>query len=239
MKDESLDLIITSPPYNVNLGDNKYKKQGYDVYKDNREHAEYIGWLKNIFGMICAKSKDSARLCINIGDGQNGRVPTHSDIIQAMCQIGWRPYATIMWDKNTTSARTAWGSFQSPSCPSFPSPYEYILIFYKNDKNIGKGETDLTKEEFVEWAYGKWTFPCNKNKNHPAAFPEELPKRLIKMLSYPGATVYDPFAGSGTTCKAAKDLKRQFIGSEISEEYFNIAKKRIDGEQNCRNIDSK
>jgi len=230
ISDEFIDITITSPPYNVDLGNNKYNKNPYDLYNDNKEHKEYIDWIKIIFQKIYKKTKDGGRCIINIGSGHNGRVPTHSDIIQLMASIGWIPLVTIIWDKNNVSSRTAWGSFASPSCPSFPTPFEYILGFAKSDRKLQtKGETDLTKEEFINWSLAKWTFTGENLKRigHPAAFPIELPIRCLKMFSWVDSVVYDPFMGSGTTAIACIKADRNYIGSEISEEYCTIAQKRI------------
>lgn len=231
MDDNTIDLVVTSPPYNVDLGNNKYNKNPYNLYNDNKEHQEYISWLKEIFSLVYLKLKSGGRVCINIGDGKNGAVPTHSDVIQMMCEIGYIPMSVIIWNKNTVSGRTAWGSFKSPSCPSFPTPFEYILVFAKDSRKLKyKGETDLTKEEFIDWSLALWTFaPETRQKKigHPAMFPEELPKRLIKMFSWKGALVVDPFNGAGTTCKVAKELGRQYIGFEISKDYCDIATERI------------
>lgn len=230
LQNESIDLVVTSPPYNVDLGNNKYKKDGYDVYNDNIEHEKYMKWLYQIFCfLLYEKIKVGGRVCINIGDGKNGAVPTHSDIIQMMCER-YLPVTSIIWDKCDTSNRAAWGSFCSPSCPSFPKTFEFILVFAKEKRKLQyKGETDITKEEFIKWANGYWRFgPENRMKKlgHPAMFPEELPKRLIKMLSWKDALVFDPFCGLGTTCYVAKQLGRNFIGCDISEDYCNKARDR-------------
>jgi site-specific DNA-methyltransferase (adenine-specific) len=226
-----IDLVITSPPYNVDLGNNKYKKNGYDIYLDNKEHNDYINWIYSIFNKLHSKIKNGGRICINIGDGKNGAVPTHVDFINILIKAGYSLMTIILWDKMQTSNRAAFGSFCSPSSPSFPRSFEYILIFYKNFKKLQeKGETDLTKEEFVKWSNGIWKFgPEMKMKKigHPAMFPKELPHRLIKMLSWKNAMVLDPFCGAGTTCLVAKKLGRKFIGFEISKEYCEIANKRI------------
>ena len=116
--------------------------------------------------------------------------------------------------------------------PSFPTPFENILVFAKGNKKLQyKGETDLTKQEFIDWSLALWRFaPETRQKKfgHPAMFPEELPKRCIKLFSWVGATVIDVFCGAGTTCKVAKKLNRNFIGFEIDKGYFEIAKKRIE-----------
>jgi DNA modification methylase len=232
VQDNIVDLVVTSPPYNVDLGKNKYNQNGYDVHEDSMNHADYIRWLRDIFGSLWDKLRDGGRVCINVGDGKNGAVPTHSDVIQMMTHdLDYLPMTLIIWDKSQTSNRTAWGSWMSPSAPSFPRGYEYILVFAKEKRKLQyKGESDIAREEFIKWTNGLWVFaPESKQKKygHPAMFPEELPKRCIKMFSYKDAVVLDPFCGAGTTCKVAKDLGRNYIGFEISEEYCEIANKRI------------
>ncbi len=230
--DRSIDLIITSPPYNVDLGDNKFNKNPYDMYYDNKDHDAYIAWLKNIFWRAWIKLKKGGRVAINIGDGKNGRVPTHVDIIHFMTRdLHYLPMANIIWRKNTAGNRCSWGSFASPSCPSFPKPFEYIMVFAKDDMKLQeKGETDLTPREFKKWAYSEWNIaPEAKMKKigHPAMFPVDLPYRLIKMLSWTNATVLDPFNGAGTTGVACELLKRKYIGIELSKKYCDLTVKRI------------
>lgn len=231
LRDGLFDLVVTSPPYNVDLGNNKYNRNPYDVYSDNREHWDYISWLKQIFEIIYKKLKLGGRVCINIGDGKNGSIPTSNDILSFMCDLKYIPYTHIIWDKSQISSRTAWGSWMSPSSPSFPTTFEHILIFAKESRKLQrKGETDLTKEEFIKWTNALWTFPPEqkmKKFKHPAMFPEELPKRCIKMLSWVGANVLDPFCGAGTTGVVCKKLKRNFIGFEISRDYCEISRKRL------------
>ena len=227
-----VDLTVTSPPYNVDLGHNKYNKTPYSIYNDNKEHKEYINWLSDIFGKVYELLVDGGRLVINIGDGKNGAIPTHSDIIKCLTnKCHYILTAQIIWNKNTVGNRTAWGSYQSPSCPSYPTPFEYILVFAKNNKKLQhKGVSDLSKEDFKNYAYGLWSFtPEHKMKKigHPAVYPLELPKRCIKMNTYIGDIVLDPFMGSGTTGVACKQLNRDFIGIELDEKYFKIAKERI------------
>lgn len=239
MPSNFLDLTITSPPYNVNLGKNRFNKKGYDVHEDNLSHEEYMGWLDGIFAQIYHKTKSGGRCAINVGDGKNGRISTHSDIIQRMKTIGWLPFTTIIWNKMHTSNRTAWGSYQSPSCPSFPSAFEYILVFAKDDLKLQtKGETDLTKEEFAKWAFGMWDFKgvSKKENSHPAPFPVELPLRLIKMLTWQDAVVYDPFMGSGTTAVACMKMGRKYVGSEVSKDYFDESILRLEKTQLNKSI---
>jgi site-specific DNA-methyltransferase (adenine-specific) len=232
LPDASIDLVVTSPPYNVDLGNNKFNESPYDLYNDNKEHFEYINWLKDIFQKLYVKMKKSGRICINIGDGCNARVPTHADIIHFMCrELNYIPMGNIIWEKSQISNRFSWGSFASPSCPSFPKPFEYIMVFAKDSNKLQtKGETDLTPEEFKKWAFSIWKIAPEtdmKKIGHPAVFPVELPYRLIKMLSWKEATVFDPFNGSGTTGVACRMLQRNYIGIEISQKYIDISLDRI------------
>ncbi len=227
--DETFDLVVTSPPYNVDLGNNKYNKDGYDLYDDKQEYQSYMKFMKKLFGdILYPKVKNGGRICINIGDQNNGRVPVHSDFIQFM-KKRYLPFSTIIWNKNNVSNRCAWGSYMKPSCPSFPSQFEYILIFSKwNLKLQEDGESDLTKENFVEYTKSIWNISPERNiKEHPAVFPEEIPRRLIKMLTYKNMVVLDPFMGSGTTCKVAKEMGRRYIGIEISSNYCKLARERM------------
>jgi len=233
LEDNSIDLIVTSPPYNVDLGNNKYHKHPYDLYNDNKDHQEYIDWLCGIFGNIKSKLVTGGRVVINIGDGKNGSVSTHTDIIQFMVKkLNYILMTTIIWNKNQIGNRTAWGSYLSPSSPSFPCPYEFVLVFAKDSKKKAgnKENITVTRDEFINNSKAIWTFaPETKQKKmgHRAMFPLELPKRCIQMLSFKGDTVLDPFNGLGSTCVAANMLERNYIGFDISEEYCQKARIRI------------
>jgi len=242
LEDNSIDLVVTSPPYNVNLGDNKFNKNPYNLYNDNKEHKEYINWLKDIFEKLYPKMKVGSRIVINIGDGKNNRVPSHSDIINFMTHdLKYLPMANIIWEKSQISNRFSWGSYCSPSSPSFPTPFEYILIFAKDSFKLQeKGETDLTPNEFKKWAFSIWKItPETKMKRfgHPAMFPLDMPYRLIKMLSWKNATILDPFNGAGTTAVAAERLGRKYIGIELSKEYCDTTVKRINNTRNKIELD--
>ena len=232
MKDGFIDLTITSPPYNVELN--------YDSIDDNLPYCEHLYWLKQIFELVYSKTKVGGRCVINIGDGKNGTIPKHSDIIQFMKDIGWFPMATIIWQKQNSVANCSWGTFSSPLNPRFVSTFEYIIVFSKSQYGLSfRGETDLQKKEFIHWSRGIWNFPGVHRKitNHPAAFPIELPLRCVKMLSWKDSIVYDPFMGSGSTAIACKLTGRKWIGSEISKDYCDIAQRRI--EETIIHIDSR
>ena len=173
------------------------------------------------------------RVCINIGDKANGSVPTHSDIIQFMSyDLNYVPMTTIIWNKNQIGNRTAWGSYMSPSSPSFPTPFEYILVFAKDTKKkVGdKDKITVHKDDFIKNSLSMWNFaPETRQKKMglSAMFPVELPKRLIEMLSYKDDVVLDIFSGMGTTCLTAKCLERQYIGFEMSVEYCKKSRTRV------------
>jgi len=232
LEDNSIDLVISSPPYNVNLGNNKYNKNPYDLYQDNKEHCDYIGWLESVFSAIRPKLKSSGRVVINIGYSNNGRVATHADIIHFMThKIGYLMFGQLIWNKGHIANRLSWGSWLSPSCPSFPTPYEYILIFAKDSLKLkSKGQTDLQKQEFKDWSLAMWTIQPETNMKrigHPAAYPVDLPTRLIKMLSWKDSVVLDPFNGSGSTALACLATDRKYIGVEISKRYCDITLDRV------------
>ena len=234
LPNESIDLVLTSPPYNVDLGNNKYNKQAYDVYQDDIDYGKYIDWLLAVFRLLKPKTVTGGRVCINIGDKQNGKIPTHSDIIQFMTKdLHYLMKSTIIWQKNQIGNRTSWGSYQSPSNPSFPTPFEYILIFC-NESQYKEGDKEnvtVTKEDFIRNSLATWSFATeskmNKIYKHPAMFPIELPRRLIQQLSYKGDVVLDIFSGMGTTCLAAAISERRWIGFELSEDYVTRSRERI------------
>lgn len=230
LPDNSVDMCICSPPFNVNLGDNKYNKTPYDLYQDNKDHIEYILWLQRVFLSLYPKLKSGGRLCINIGDGKNGKVPTHADLINAL-SVKYLPMQMIIWNKGQTSNRASWGSYLSPSAPSLPVPFEYVLIFAKEAYKLSfRGSTDLTKAEFISWTNPLWQIKPETGQKRfggVAVFPEELPKRLIKLYSWKGAVVCDPYGGAHTTGVACKRLGCSYIGFEISKKYCEIGRKRI------------
>lgn len=234
LPDNSIDLVITSPPYNLNLGNNKYNKNRYDIYNDNISYPNYMEWLYDIFKSLYSKMVSGGRVCINIGDKKNGQIPTHSDIIQFMTKdLNYLLKTLIIWDKNQIGNRCSWGSFMSPQNPSFPTPFEFILVFCKDTQyKLGRKEDiTVTKGEFIRNSLSSWSFApesrMNKSYNHPAMFPIELPYRLIQQLSYKNDVVLDIFSGMGTTCLAAAMLERRWVGFELSDNYVNKSRRRI------------
>lgn len=221
MSDNVVDLSITSPPYNVGIE--------YNNTDDNKEWKQYIDTMSSVVKELYRITRSGGRVVWNI--------PSFSSI-QNLYEIflsifrnsGFKQYAEIIWCKNQISSRTAWGSFASASEPNILPSHEYILVFYKDCKNHGKGEDSIDKNNFIRYTDGMWRISPETNSNHPAPFPIELPNRCIEMFSYVGELVFDPFCGSGTTLRSAKNLKRNYIGVDISEQYCNIANKRLEQE---------
>lgn len=230
MKDipnNSLHLMITSPPYNVSK-----------EYDNDLSLKEYLSLLKNCFTETYRVLVDGGRACINIANiGRKPYIPLSDYVSKMMIEIGFNMRGEIIWNKSAGAGiSTAWGSFQSASNPILRDVHEYILIFskgnYKRERDKEEKELrkdNITKEEFIEWTKSVWTMNTESAKRigHPAPFPEELPNRLIKLFSFTNDIVLDPFMGSGTTAIAAIKNSRNFVGYEINKEYINLANNRI------------
>ncbi len=227
--ENSIDLIITSPPYNVDI---KYNSHSDDLtYEDYLEFTEK--WIKKCFDL--AKSDGRFLLNIPLDKNKGGQKSVGADITKIAKDVGWKYHSTIIWNEGNISRRTAWGSFMSASAPYVIAPVELILVLYKDSwKKIGGSrKNDITKKEFMEWTNGIWTFPGQSKKGaggHPAAFPIELPKRCIKLFSFIDDMVLDPFLGSGSTLIAANLNNRKGIGVDIDKDYCDIAINRLEKE---------
>lgn len=231
MADQSVHLIVTSPPY--------WQLKDYGTTNQIGFHDSYEAYINdlNLVWMECARIlHDGCRLCINIGDqfarsvyyGRYKVIPIRTEIIRFCEHIGLDYMGSVIWQKQTTMHTTGGGAVMG----SFPYPrngilkidYEFILIF-KKQGNAPKPTTEqkeasiLTKEEWNEYFKSHWTFPGAKQDRHIAVFPVELPLRLIKMFSFVGETVFDPFMGSGTTALAAQISGRNSMGYEINSEF--------------------
>jgi len=225
VKRDSIDLTITSPPYNVDLY--------YESYKDNLDYKEYLDfslkWIRKVYQL----TKPTGRFCLNIPLDKNkgGQQSVYADLTNIAKRIGWKYHSTVIWNEQNISRRTAWGSWLSASAPYVIAPVEMIVILYKEEwKKKNKGESDINKQEFQEWTNGVWNFNGESKKRigHPAPYPVELPKRSIKLFSYIGDLILDPFLGSGTTLIASAILQRKGIGFDIDKSYCEIAKRRLE-----------
>ena len=242
--DRSVHLVITSPPY--------WQLKDYGTENQIGYHEDYETYINNLnlVWKECYRVLDNGcRLCVNIGDqfaravyyGRYKVIPIRTEIIKFCESIGFDYMGAIIWQKqtttNTTGGASLMGSFPTHRNGIISIDYEFILIFKKLgtpttkvNKEI-KEQSKLTTEEWREYFAGHWNFGGAKQDGHIAMFPEELPRRLIKMFAFKGETVLDPFMGSGTTSLAARNLERNSIGYEINPEFIEIAKSKLNVSQ--------
>lgn len=239
IKDKSVQLIITSPPY-WQLKD--YGTDNQIGFNDSYE--EYINNLNLVWAECYRVLSDGCRLCINIGDqfarsvyyGRYKVIPIRTEIIRFCESLGMDYMGAIIWQKpttmNTSGGGAIMGSFPYPRNGILKMDYEFILIFKKlgnapKPSEEQKQNSILTKEEWNKYFASHWNFNGARQLEHIAMFPEELPKRLIKMFSFVGETVFDPFAGSGTTSLVAMKLGRNSIGYEVNRDFLPIMQEKF------------
>lgn len=237
--DESVHLVITSPPYWQLKDYGEGKQIGF-----NDTYEEYINNLNLVWSECHRVLHKGCRLCVNVGDqfarsvyyGRYKVIPIRTEIIKFCETAGFDYMGAIIWQKvttcHTTGGATVMGSYPYPRSGILKLDYEFILIFrkYGNQPRVRKEikeQSKLTQEEWNQYFAGHWKFPGETQDKHLAMFPEELPRRLIKMFSFVADTVLDPFLGSGTTSVAARDLSRNSIGYEINEGFLPIIEKRL------------
>lgn len=223
LPDNSVHLMVTSPPYNVGK-----------IYDKDLSLQEYRDLLKKVFKETYRVLVPGGRACINIANlGRKPYIPLHSYIINDMHDIGFLMRGEILWDKGSSaSSSTAWGTFLKANNPVLRDVHEYILIFCKDSftrPNPQNKKSTISKEEFLEFTKSVWRFSAERASRvgHPAPFPVELPYRLIQLYTFEGDIVIDPFAGVGTTCIAALKTNRRYVAYEIDEEYCKLAEQRI------------
>lgn len=239
ISDKSVQLVVTSPPY--------WQLKDYGTVNQIGFHDSYENYINNlnlVWKECYRVLSDGCRLCINIGDqfaraiyyGRYKVIPIHQEIIKFCEQVGFDYMGSIIWQKVTTSNSTGgglqMGSYPYPRNGIVKLDYEHILIFKKlgdapKPTKEQKEKSKMTSEEWNTYFTGHWNFSGVKQNGHLAMFPEELPKRLIKMFSFVGETVLDPFLGSGTTALAAKNLDRNSIGYEINNDFIPIINQKL------------
>ncbi|TNH32908.1 DNA-methyltransferase [Campylobacter helveticus] len=229
LPDNSVHLMVTSPPYNVSKD-----------YDENLSLSEYLSLLRNVLKETYRVLVNGGRACINIANiGRKPYIPLTMYVNQIMLELGFLMRGEIIWDKSASSGVSlAWGSFKSASNPVLRDTHEYILVFskgdFKREKKKQNKQDSISKENFMEWSKSIWRFSAVSAKKigHPAPFPLELPKRLIEFYSFEGDVILDPFMGSGTSALAALQLKRNFVGYEINKDYVKLANHRINETKN-------
>ena len=235
--DNSLHLMITSPPYNVSK-----------EYDEDLSLSEYLEMLKRVFTETYRILVNGGRVCINVANlGRKPYIPLSDYISKMMIEIGFNMRGEIIWNKAASaSPSTAWGSWMSASNPILRDVHEYILVFSKGDykrhrnkKEMKMKQNTIQKENFMEWTKSIWTFKAESAKKigHPAPFPIDLPYRLIQLYSFKTDIILDPFMGSGTTAIAALKDNKKYVGFEINQDYINLINKRVLPYKNMLNFE--
>jgi site-specific DNA-methyltransferase (adenine-specific) len=222
--DNSLHLMVTSPPYNVTK-----------EYDKDLSLKEYLHLLRNVFSEAYRVLVYGGRACINVANlGRKPYIPLSDHISQMMIKIGYLMRGEIIWYKGAgAGVSMAWGSWQSAANPVLRDTHEYIMVFSKGSfsrKKLESKEDTITRDQFMEWTKSVWIMNTESAKKvgHPAPFPVELPNRLIHLYTYKGDIVLDPFMGSGSTAIAALKSDRKYVGYDINPEYVKLTNERVE-----------
>ena len=225
IKKESVDLIITSPPYGVGIE--------YGTHNDRMGAENYFTWVRQWMKVCYEWLSDTGRACINVSLDVNRphKLPLSALYTTIAMDVGFNYHATIVWNKaGLARDSTAWGSWLSASAPSITPRVEVIIVLCKgNWKKNKQGKTNINRHDFMTWVRGQWKIQSESAKRigHPAPFPVELPMRCIKLFSFDDELILDPFCGSGSTLVAAVKENRNAIGIDIDQDYCKIATERV------------
>jgi site-specific DNA-methyltransferase (adenine-specific) len=250
LPDGCIDLLVTSPPYNVNVS--------YDVYDDGRSMDEYWDFTRQWLSESLRILKDDGRVAINVPIELNvqergGRILFNAEFWIMMKEVGFKFFGMVDLTEDSPHRvrQTAWGSWMSASCPYIYNPKECIILAYKKtNKKLTKGESqwkgvptdieqpdgsiknkmvyqDDDKKEFMNLVFGRWEYFADTRSLTKATFSMDIPSKAIKILTYKNDIVLDPFMGSGTSAFAAELLDRRWLGIELSPDYTEIARKRV------------
>ena len=210
-----MHLAVTSPPYNVGIE--------YVGYSDDRSGAEYLAWLKTVWAALYRALVPGGRFALNVAPTSiKAFRPIHHDLSTDLRALGYIMRTEIIWYKQTMGRRTAWGSWRSPSNPHIVPSWEYVLVFSKGSWKLpgDRAMIDIGAKEFQDYSDGHWAIPPERRRRgHPAPFPEELIRRLVKFYSYRENLVLDMFGGTGTVAAVARANGRHFLHVDSSEEY--------------------
>lgn len=225
LPDSSIDVLIFSPPYGVGMG----YAQSTDI--DPAEYEEFMEeFMEEVFAECARVGKPNARLAVNVPlDTTKPRRPVYADVVRAALWK-WNYRFTVIWNEDNVSKTTARGSLDSANSPHVITRVETIAVFHRGEWNRGQaGVKTMERDEWLSWTNGLWNFPGETRPwlKFPAAFPEELPRRLVRLLSLPGDTICDPFCGSGTTGVAAVRDGRRFVGVDLSPKYVLDTRLRL------------
>ena len=230
LPDNCVHLVVTSPPYNASKD-----------YDEDLSLSEYLTLLRDVFSECERVLVPGGRMVINVANlGRKPYIPLSSHVNLIMHDLGMLMRGEIIWDKSASAGSScAWGSFKSASNPCLRDVHEYLLVFSKGGYKLertsserAEGRVDsIDRDEFIHHTKSIWSFPTESARrvNHPAPFPVELPRRCIELYSFTGDVVLDPFLGSGSTAVAAKATGRTYIGLDLSQEYCDRARARVDG----------
>jgi len=227
LPEESIDIIVTSPPYNFGL------EYDADHQEDAMQWEAYFETIDTIWRACARVLKPGGRICVNVQPLFSDYIPTHHVFSRQLTEAGLLWKGEILWEKHNYNCKyTAWGSWKSPSMPYLKYTWEFIEVFCKRShkKTGDRSDIDISGDEFKKWVYAKWEIAPERNMRkygHPAMFPEALVERLLKLFSYQGDVVLDPFNGVGTTALVAFKHNRHYIGIDISDEYCNTARRRL------------
>ncbi len=229
--DNSIAVAFTSPPYNVGK-----------EYDDDMSLKEYLDLITRVGKEVYRVLQPGGRYIINIANlGRKPYIPLHMFFYERHLELGYLPMGEIIWQKaKGANGSCAWGSWMSAKSPRLRDIHEYLLVFAKQDySRPDKGVSDINREEFMESTLSVWEIPPESAKRvgHPAPFPVQLAEKVIKLYSYVDDVILDPFIGSGSTALAAIKNNRHYIGYEISEDYCEIANKRILEEKDINKLE--
>ena len=225
LPDNCIDLVFTSPPYNFGLD---YEKTQDAHFWDN-----YFAKLFRVFDECIRVVKYGGRIVVNVQPLFSDYIPTHHLISGHFLRrkLIWK--SEILWEKNNYNCKyTAWGSWKSPSNPYMKYTWEFLEVFCKGNlkKEGDPKNADITADEFKKWVVGKWSLAPERNMkdyDHPAMFPESLAERVMKLFSFKGDVVLDPFMGVGTACVVARRFGRRYLGVDVSPRYCETAEERM------------
>jgi len=238
LPERSYALILTSPPYNVGLD---YGSEITD-YVDRMHWRDYWRLLDDFMKAAKRLLVEGGRVAVNLPGYAVGKRPGyahHHYMGEIARELGYTLLTEIIWDQGVSGHRTAWGSFASPSAPRFPSTHEFIEVFCVEPKRKDrKGRGDITNAEFSEWSSPIWHISGRQRGERPGSFPEAIPDRLIRLFTWQGDGVLDPFAGCGTTGTVARRLKRRYTLIDVVPRCKEMFEALLEGEPLCSQVAS-